>query len=266
MSKTVLALVPHPDDAEFSAGGTLARFAAEGARVLIAVATDGGAGSLHHDTATLVRLRAEESRRAAAVLGAEPPILLGHPDGGLDLLPAGTLREQFTRLIRTFRPDVVIAQDPFAPYEVHPDHRAVAWAASDAANFAQLPLFYPEHRQEGLEPHFVVEKYWYGSDPAAASRIVDIGATIDKKVAAIAAHESQVQFLIEDLMLQARLAGVDLQARLGESAADPVAAIAWAIRQEAAAAGQRGGLAFGEAFRYSRFHPFVESLLAQKDA
>jgi len=215
MSKTVLALVPHPDDAEFSAGGTLAKMAGEGASVVIVVATDGGAGSLHYDSATLAQLRAEESRRAAAVLGAEPPVLLGHPDSGLDLLLPGVLREQFVRLIRTHKPDVVIAEDPFAPYEVHPDHRAVAWAASDAANFAQLPLFCPEHRQEGLEPHFVVEKYWYGSDPASANRIVDITATIDIKVAAIAAHASQVQFLIEDLLLQARLAGIDLQAQLG---------------------------------------------------
>ena len=93
---------------------------------------------------------------------------------------------------------------------------------------------------------------------------MDITATMDKKVAAIAAHESQVQFLIEDLLLQARLAGIDLQAQLGGSADDPAAAIAWAMRESAAEVGRRGGFAFGEAFRYARFHPYVESLLAQR--
>jgi hypothetical protein len=92
---------------------------------------------------------------------------------------------------------------------------------------------------------------------------VDISATVEQKVAAVAAHASQVEFLVEDILAQARLAGVDLQGRLGAAAADPAAAIAWAIRQEAAAVGQRAGVAFGEAFRYVRFHPFVESLLAQ---
>jgi len=264
MLKTVMALVPHPDDAEFSAGGTLAQMAGEGARVIIVVATDGGAGSLHGDQAAVVARRAEEARQAAAVLGAEPPVLLGHPDSGLDLLPPGVLREQFVRLIRTYRPEIVISQDPWMRYEVHPDHRAVAWAASDAVHFSQLPLYYPEHRQEGLEPHFVVEKYFYTGDLGSANKIVDIGTTIDKKVAAIAAHASQVEFLVADITLQAQLAGVDLQSQMGEMGLDPVAAIGWAVRQQAAEAGRRGGVALGEAFRCTRFHPFVESLLAQR--
>jgi LmbE family N-acetylglucosaminyl deacetylase len=262
LPKTVLALVPHPDDAEFSAGGTLARFARQGARVLIAIATDGGAGSLHHDREALVRIRAGEAGRAAAVLGAAAPILLGHRDSELDLLPAGALREQFTRLIRQHRPDVVVAEDPLALHEVHPDHRAAAWAASDAVHFSHLPLFLPHHRQEGLEPHFVAEKYWYGGDPAGANRVVDITDTLEVKIAAIAAHRSQVDFLVEDLVRQAGLAGVDLQAGLGAAAGEPVEAIAWAMRQEAAEAGRRAGFTFGEAFRFTRFHPFVESLLA----
>jgi len=265
MFQTVLAIVPHPDDAEFAAGGTLARMAAEGAHVVIAIATDGGAGSLRQDRDALVRRRAEEARRAARVLGAAEPLLLGHPDGGLDQLPAGLLREQFTRLIRQLRPDVLVAEDPWARQEPHPDHRAVAWAASDAVGFAHLPLVYPEHRAEGLEPHFVPEKYWYGAPPEALNRVVDIGAAIDVKIAAIAAHESQVEFLVEDIALQARLAGLDMLAQMGAAAADPVQAVAWAVRQEAAAAGRRKGLALGEAFRYTRFHPYVEALLAPQE-
>ena len=150
MSKVVLALVPHPDDAEFYAGGLLAKLAAEGARVHIVVTSDGGRGSFEADSETLIATRAEEMRRAAAALGAEPPILLGHPDGELDKLPAGVLREQFIRAIRQFRPDVVIAQDPYAPFEPHPDHRVVAWAATEALNFARLPLYHPEHLAAGL--------------------------------------------------------------------------------------------------------------------
>lgn len=261
MSKTVLVLTPHPDDAEIFAGGTIAKMVAEGAWVIIVVASRGDKGSFEYDAETLAAIRREEAIRAAAVLGAEPPIFLEHPDLELALLAPGLLREQFVRLIRQYRPDVVITEDPLYIAEVHPDHRAVARAASDAVHFCHLPLFYPEHQDEGLEPHFVVEKYFYTPDPAEANKIVDITDTIEKKLAAMAEHKSQVRFLVAEVMQQARLAGLNLEGILGPMVEDPMAAMAWALRSEAAQIGQRAGYAYGEAFRYVRFHPIVESFM-----
>lgn len=262
MSKTVLVLTPHPDDAEIFAGGTIAKMVAEGARVIIVIASSGNKGSFEYDAETLAAIRREEATRAAAVLGADPPIFLEHPDLELALLAPGLLREQFVRLIRQYKPDIVIAEDPLYIAEVHPDHRAVARAASDAVNFCHLPLFYPEHMDEGLKPHFVVEKYFYTPDPGGANKIVDITDTIEKKVAAMAEHKSQVRFLVEEVVQQVRLVGLDLRAILGPMVEDPVAAMAWTLRSEAAQIGQRAGFAYGEAFRYTRFHPFVENLLS----
>ncbi len=264
MPTTVLALVPHPDDAEFFCGGTLAKMAQEGARVVIVVASDGQKGSFEHDRETLVAVRAEEARQAAAVLGAEPPILLGHPDLELDRLPPGLLREQFVRLIRQYRPDVVIAEDAFARLEPHPDHRAVAWAASDAINFASLPLVHPEHLAEGLQPHFVVEKYFYSQDLRSANRVVDVTATMERKLAAMAEHRSQVSFLVRDVLQQAHLAGLDMAALAGEATSNPFTLLAWALRSQAAEVGKSCGYGFGEAFRWMRFHPMVEALLEQQ--
>ncbi|MGQ9467130.1 MAG: PIG-L deacetylase family protein [Anaerolineae bacterium] len=261
MPKTVLILTPHPDDAEIFAGGTIAKMVAEGARAIIVIASSGNKGSFEYDAETLATVRREEAIRAAAVLGAEPPVFLEHPDLEVGLLPPGALREQFVRLIRRYKPDIVIAEDPLYIAEVHPDHRAVARAASEAVNFCHLPLFHPEHLGEGLEPHFVVEKYFYTPDPAGANKIVDITDTIEKKLAAVAEHKSQVRFLVEDVMRQAQLAGLDLKATWGPLAEDPWMAMAWALRSEAAQIGQRAGFAYGEAFRYVRFHPIVESLL-----
>lgn len=264
MTKTVLALVPHPDDAEFFAGGTIAKMAREGARVVIVIATDGRRGSFELNGEELARLRAEEARRAARVLGAEPPILLGHPDLELDTLPAGKLREQFIRAIRLHRPAVVIAPDPFASTEIHPDHRAVAWAASDAIAFATLPLMHPEHLADGLETHFVLEKYFYRESPEGANKIVDISDAMGLKLAAMAEHKSQVTFLVEDVMRQAKAAGVDVGAVLGEAAGDPMAALAWALQAQAAEAGQQMGVTYGEAFRYLRFgYPLLEALAGE---
>ncbi len=263
MPKTVLALVPHPDDAEIYAGGLLAKLIAEGATAYIVVATDGRCGSFLEDSAELSRMRAEEMRRAAAALGARPPILLGFPDMGLDALGPGVLREQFVRAIRQYRPDVVIAEDPYALYEPHPDHRAVAWAALEAINAADLPLIYPEHLAQGLAPHFVPEKYFYGDVLPGANLWVDITPWIEIKLAAVAEHRSQVVFLVEGLLRQARLAGLDVSAALGGVADSPAALLAWGLRQLAARAGASRGLAFAEVYRYERFHSLIEGMLAQ---
>ncbi len=264
MPKTVLALVPHPDDAEFYAGGTLAQMIAEGAIVHIVVATDGRCGSFKHDSDLLVFLRAEEMHRAAAVLGAQPPVLLGYPDMGLDQLPPGALREKFIRAIRQIRPDVVFAEDPYAPFETHPDHRAVAWAATEAIAYARLPLVYPEHLAAGLMPHLVVEKYFYADTPTLANKIVDITGTIGRKIAALAAHRSQVEFLVEGVLMECRLAGLDLRALFGEAADDPNALLAWGVQATAAEIGRPAGVQYAEAFRYERFGPLVEGMLAKE--
>lgn len=266
MPATVLALVPHPDDAEFYAGGLLAKFASEGARVYIVVATDGRRGSFEADSETLRAARAEEMRRAAAVLGAEPPILLGYPDGELDTLPAGLLRERFMRAIRQLKPDVVVAEDPYAPFEPHPDHRAVAWAATEAINFAQLPLFHPEHLAEGLLPHGVVEKYFYANVPTLANKCIDISEALPRKLAALVEHRSQVTFLVAGVLREAVAAGLDVRAMFGAAADDPAALLAWAMQTQAAQVGQLFGVPYGEVFRFERFSPLIESVLAQAAA
>ena len=263
MSKVVLALVPHPDDAEFYAGGLLAKLAAEGARVTIVVATDGRRGSLEADSETLIAARAEEMRRAAAVLGAEPPILLGYPDGELDTLPAGVLREQFIRAIRQLKPDVVVAEDPYAPFEPHPDHRAVAWAATEAINYAGLPLVHPEHLAEGLTPHLVVEKYFYANVPTLTNKCIDISEHLSRKVAALAEHRSQMTFLVAGVLFEAEAAGLSPQAMFGDRGGDPAALLGWAMQVEAAKVGQQFGVRYGEVYRFERFTPLIESVLAQ---
>ncbi len=261
MPKRVLVLVAHPDDAEFFAGGTIARFVAEGAQARYVIAADGRRGSFTQPSEALAHVRQEEARRAAQVLGAQPPILLGFPDLELDQLAPGVLRERFIHAIRGFRPDALIAEDPFALGEPHPDHRAVAMAAAEAVSFSMLPLMHPEHGEVGLEPHFVTEKYYYAESGGAPDKIIDITSTLERKLAALAEHKSQMEFLVEDVRRQAELAGLDLRTLLGEAAGDPMVAVGWAMRSQAAEVGQRAGYAYGEAFRFARFHPFVEGLL-----
>lgn len=264
MPMTVLVLAAHPDDAEWYAGGTLANLAAEGARIIFVIATDGCKGSYELEGETLVRLRQQEAQCAAAVIGAEPPIMLNHCDFELDRLPVGHLREQFIRLLRQYRPEVVFAADPFSP-DLHPDHRALAWAAAEALTYCQMPLVHPEHRQAGLEPHTVSEKYYYADVLAYTNKVVDISGVMRLKLAMLAEHKSQMKALVDDVAAQARRAGLGGHALLEAALDDPMTAVAHLVETEAVRTGQRAGVRYGEGFRYERFYPVIEELLASQE-
>ena len=252
MSQKVLVLSPHPDDAESFAGGTLAKMAAAGAEITILIATNGDKGSFEIGAAKLAEVRRMEALRAAEVLGVQEVVFLDHRDGELDQLPPGRLREQFMRAIRERKPDVLFTFDPFAPFEDHPDHRAVAFAALEAINFAPYPLYYPEQLVGGVEPHRVVEKYFFAKNPMYANKAVDVSETLDVKIAALLEHKSQVAFLFQDWMQGSGLTLGDFAFPVPEGAAEEgaVQGMTWMIRQQARADGAAVGLEFAERFRY----------------
>ena len=191
-----MLIYAHPDDIEFSAAGTATRWARAGCEVIYVVITDGNVGS-HEAGMTAVRIaeiRRDEQRAAAAVAGAKECIFLGYDDGLLQ--PTLALRRDLVRLIREYRPNVVICGDPtvFFPSGTrinHPDHRAAATAAIDAVfPAAEMPLLYPELEADGLKPHKV--NYVLISNPRDASYYVDISDTIEAKLEALRQHESQL--------------------------------------------------------------------------
>jgi LmbE family N-acetylglucosaminyl deacetylase len=260
-SKTVLCLVPHPDDAEYYAGGLIAKLVLEGCKVCIAVTTDGIKGSFELAGKELSDARHAEMIASAKVLGAEEPIFLGYTDFEVDLLAPGVLRERFIYLIRKYTPDIVITEDPFWLGETHPDHRAVALAAMEAINYARLPRIYPQHLQQGLQPHIVTEKYYYSEDPEKFNKIVDITATFDKKVESLAAHKSQIEFLVQGVLDEAKLAGLDVHSVFSEMADDKLALFRMGMQMQAAEIGAKAGVELAEGFRYERFNPLVENFL-----
>lgn len=260
-AKRVLIFAPHPDDAEFHAGGFLAKLKAEGADVLIVTATDGCCGTYHTSRDELAVIRRAEAETAAKLQGAEIRFL-GYHDFELNTAPAGELCEKLVKIIREYRPDTVLAEDAYGMDEVHPDHRALAWASLDAINFAMLPNVCPDHQKEGLEPHFIADKYYYTEDPARMNCIIDISTTIENKMAGMMAHASQVEFLVEDVMRQAMMAGVDMGKYLNDGEnADPTSSIRKAMLAQAAELGKSIGVAYAEGYHHIRFHPYVEALI-----
>lgn len=192
-----LAIGAHPDDAEFGAGGTLARWAREGCEVSILIATDGSKGTWNpdQDPAELIRLRRAETERAAQTLGATGELVfLDHVDG--ELVHSMRLREQLSGWIRRLRPDVVVSWDPWKRYMLHPDHREIGWGAVDGVVAARDHLFFPHQLVDGVDKHRPEAVLLYAPD--LADHWEDVSSTFDVKIDALLCHSSQSQTTMQD--------------------------------------------------------------------
>lgn len=194
--KRVAVIMAHPDDADFICAGTVARWSDEGHHITYVIITNGDKGSDDRSITPeqLVATREREQLDAAAILGIHDVVFMGEPDGML--VPNLELRCKLVRIIRQLKPDVLITQDPTSwfigqDYINHPDHRAAGQAVLEALfPAARNHRFYPELLLEGLEPHKVTEVYVAASRDA--DTFIDITATIDRKIAALRAHVSQM--------------------------------------------------------------------------
>ena len=181
----LLAIFPHPDDAELGCGGTLAKTAAGGHRVGIVDLARGEMASRG-----TVELRAEEAQRAARVLGASVRENVGLPDAGLRNDPE--TREQLALVIRRLTPKIVIAP---ALEGRHPDHRVAAQLVRDAcfvAGLAKVAPQVPKHR-----PLKILHCLTHRQDFVRPTFVVDISAELTLKLDAIRCYESQFQGLTQ---------------------------------------------------------------------
>ena len=197
LPESVMAIVAHPDDIEFSCAGTLARWAKAGKRIAYVLCTSGEVGIAEPgmDKLKATEIREAEQRVAAEIVGAQEVIFLREPDGMLQ--PTLELRKRLVREIRRFRPEVIVCGDPTIvwagdSYINHPDHRAAATAALDAVfPAAGQPNLFEELEEEGLSAHKPRKVYvtsWTEPD-----QFVNITETIDIKIAALRAHKSQMK-------------------------------------------------------------------------
>lgn len=197
--KCVLSIHAHPDDQEFTVGGTLAKWARAGSEIVCVCVTSGDSGSNEKTDAAmtkrrLVEIREEEQRNANHVLGIKETVFLRLSDGMLQ--PTLDLRRAMTRLVRQYQPDAVVVGDPTVrfygnSYMNHPDHRVVGDVALDAIfPSAGTRLIFPELLAEGFEPHEVKKVFIHGAEKP--DTFVDISDTMDTKIAALREHKSQV--------------------------------------------------------------------------
>ncbi len=194
--ESAMAIMAHPDDVEFSCSGTLAKWARGGARISLVLATSGDVGIARRDITRqeAAAIREREATAACEIIGAQEIRFLREPDGSVEATL--DLRRKLVREIRRFKPEVVITGDPTMVwagdnYINHPDHRAVALASVDAIfPAAGQPHVFEELAAEGLEAHKV--RKVYVSNWRDGNLYESIDDTIDVKVAALKAHESQM--------------------------------------------------------------------------
>jgi LmbE family N-acetylglucosaminyl deacetylase len=187
----VIVVMPHPDDVESRMAGTVARWIREGKEVIYVVCTNGDKGTNNPNITPqeLAGVREQEQLAAAEILGVREVIFLHHPDQSLEDTPE--FRKEIVRLIRTYRPDIVVTVDSYGRYIDHRDHRIAARVTLDAVfPYAGCTHSYPDFLKEGLQPHRVKEVLICGTrDP---NYYIDITDTIDIKIAALRCHKSQV--------------------------------------------------------------------------
>jgi LmbE family N-acetylglucosaminyl deacetylase len=188
----VMVVSPHPDDSEFGAAGSVAKWTGEGKEVVYVICTSGDKGTSDYnvDPKKLARTREKEQRRAAKVLGVREVVFLRHADQSLEDTPE--FRKEIVRMIRLYRPDIVVSADPYWRYIWHRDHRITGQVVLDAVfPYARDHLSYPDLMAEGLLPHKVKE-VWLWTIAENINHRNDITETFPLKVKALRCHESQV--------------------------------------------------------------------------
>jgi LmbE family N-acetylglucosaminyl deacetylase len=225
-----LAIGAHPDDVEFGAGATLAKWAATGCAIFHLVCTDGSKGSwdVKEDLPRLVVTRQAEQRAASVALGGTGDVVfLDWPDGELD----SGLRQrwQVAYWIRKLRPDVVLGHDPWRRYRLHPDHRHAGFLATDGIVAARDPHFFPEQELPHHRPTTLL--LWEADE---ADHVEDVAGFAETKLAALLAHRSQLRSTMH----------ID-----DEAAVDEVEAFRTRVHRRLADHGSLAGVAYGEAFK-----------------
>ena len=183
----IIVFGAHPDDAQFKAGGTAAKWAKLGHHVKLVSVTNGDIGHWQSAGGPLAQRRLAEVKKADDLVGAATEVLDIH-DG--ELMPSLENRQKIIRLIREWRADVVIAH---RPWDYHPDHRYVGILVQDAAFMVTVPYICPDVPPVKKNPLFL-----YSSDgfqkpyPFKADIVVSVDDVFDQKLQALHEMPSQV--------------------------------------------------------------------------
>jgi len=246
----ILAIFPHPDDSVIFAGASLTKWVQEGHKVSAVCCTDGEVGTLRMDLTKedVANSRKKELLAANEIIGIEKLEMLHHPDAGL--MDAKKLRKDLIRCVRKYRPDRVITMDPWAKYEIHPDHKTVGRMGAEAAAFAGFPLLYPEQLNEEIQPHTASEVWFMGLLGHKPNYFVDVSFSVGKKVEAMLQFETTFSIIADLVGLE-----IDPDDLLDANKRQLIKGADEWLRAKAARVGENVGLEAAEAFYVQKCLP-----------
>jgi LmbE family N-acetylglucosaminyl deacetylase len=189
--KVFAAIHAHLDDVPYYAGGLAAKLMREGyTGYLIRTSNDEKCGG--GTTAANILSNERDHVRMAAALGFKDTFDLYYQNHEMDGISALDLRGRLIFLFRMLKVDTILSFNPWGDWEENPDHWATGHAVEAACWMAGMPNDFHEHQLAGIQPHTVRERYYfYGRRGQPFNRVVDIGAHIERKIAAIVECKSQ---------------------------------------------------------------------------
>ncbi len=186
---SVLAVLAHPDDETYRAGGFLCLLAQRGVRVIVVSATKGEAGLTESDQQP--DFRVHELRCACQVLGIEPPIVLGFPDGYLQDCDKNLLVHEISTIVRSFHPQILLSFGPDG-LSGHPDHITIGQAAFKIYQTdPDIDLLYQMAVPFSIAQNLGMWQIKAVKDPEI-SLAIDVTSILDIKMKAIRCHASQI--------------------------------------------------------------------------
>ena len=262
--KTIVAISATGSDYIKGAGGTLARFIAEGFQVYVIQVGNDEKVSLNLGPAETRLANNADALRAAKALGVTEVINLNNKSGELSQLSSNELRNQLSTLIRFFKPQKLFLPDPFIHYDPDWDQFWTARAAEET-NYSNSAVFLAELSRIGIKGHGVPETYYYsarrpyrpgeGGHNGARLEAIDISPTLSRKLAAAA-----------ELKTTNRAYAEHVRQRLAQSG-KPAASIDESVVPElltelAQLIGARHQLTYGEEFNYHGAPPGTKQPIA----
>jgi LmbE family N-acetylglucosaminyl deacetylase len=245
MTKRILSIHAHPDDAEILAGGTLNLLAANGHKITLVTMTPGDCGSAELPPEEISVVRRNEARHAAAMLGAEY-LCLEFRD--LAVFSDDASRRRVVELLRIVRPDLILTASPI---DYMADHEAASMLVRDACFGAPVKNFVTGVAQPAPPiptiPHLYFMDPLGGVDrdggPVRPDFVVNVESVFEEKKMMLARHKSQRGWLLKHH-------GVDDYLDTMER---------WTRER-----GRQAGLEFGEGFRRYKGHPYPQSPLLEE--
>ncbi|HUT53878.1 MAG TPA: PIG-L deacetylase family protein [bacterium] len=254
--RTALVISPHADDAAAFCGGTLAKFAGEGWKVVLVRVTDDCRDSVGLTLEETKQRNADQLQDAARSLGVSEIVELGYETDCLADASEVELRGKIVYLFRKHRPYAVFSFDPFGLYEDNMDHVRVAQAVYEAFWVSAFDLHHPEHFREGLAPFSVCERWFFARELVKADHAEDVTDFIGPKIDAMNAHREMVRNMLNRFILQLRTWGRRSPLLESVKDGDPRGLLEAFLTEQAKAVAAEFKLAEGrlaEKFRLERF-------------